>query len=311
MYHSAQQPASIGASLFGKLPSNLDFIRVAHHYPESVGLERWLHSGYQRLVSRGCQWPSKPVRFVFAPERPQDHALFGVIAGSRGRAGREFPVVVYARCAYGTLRCGSSVLAAVGQVFCRQVERMLAEYGEERSDLLLRELQGLRPPAASALRSQDARITRLLQSRSLGDFAQSLFPGLGSQAALAGCHALRRMCSGRAANGGQPVDAFECPVQELGDGVIWTRWLEMSHSRHASCLWQVAPGGARWLLTPGVLTERVWVYWALPRGTYPQRAILRAEHGHGSRNAVPESASATLQRVFQELLQERRGGLTA
>lgn len=290
-----------GAALFGKLPRALDFVRIAQEYPESVRLERWLHAGHQRLAARGCAWPSGPVRFVLAPKEPGELALLGVASESRDRAGRRYPLVIYSRCAPLAARCGTPALLAASDRFCSGAEQVLSKLAELSLQELAFELHHLHAPQVGEVRTKEAQLEKVLTTRSCGDFIRPLFAAQDSAALQAGCQALWRLRSGRTA-AGHALDGFECPVRGLLDGVIWTRWFELSQSRRASCLFQLGGDSARWLIAPGALPERAWLYWAVPVGKYPQRCILQSEHARAQAQEPAGIYAASLQRAFELLL---------
>lgn len=295
-------------SLFGKVPSALDFVRIAHQHPESMALERWLLAGQQRLAGRGRSFSPEPVRFVLAPVSGVGAGLFGVVVGSRDRAGRTFPLVVYGRCPLGELRCATTALLAGSEAFCEAVEQVLAEQVDAELTSLLSALQGLTPPGPRELRLHDAQLAAWLRATGFRAFAQSLPEGAGSDRAAEGVplglQVLDDLSTDKTTSG-QSFDAFECPVARITDGLVWTRWLELSQGRYASCLYQLGKGGPRWLVCGGPFAERVWLYWSQPNGRYPQLQRV----GRGRQDSSMQRAmlgEASIQQVFDQRL--RMGG---
>ena len=83
------------ASLFGKLPTVLDYVRVDHSFPAAIALDEWLSRAIQELTLASLAWPQARYRFLFAPPAV-DHVIVGAIAASRDRAGRKFPLSIFA-----------------------------------------------------------------------------------------------------------------------------------------------------------------------------------------------------------------------
>src|SRR3954469_22182667 len=83
------------ASLFGKLPSILDYVRVHHASDAGIAYDEWLEHCQHELLRANASWPQATHRFVFVSPSAEA-ALIGVVAPSKDRAGRKFPLTVYA-----------------------------------------------------------------------------------------------------------------------------------------------------------------------------------------------------------------------
>lgn|GEM_PF-630017 len=82
--------------LFGKTPSQRDFVRVNIGAPVVRALDEWLRESVMTLPSLRAHLPPEPLPFLF---RAPDNAgfLLGVMRGSRDGVGREFPLAVFHR----------------------------------------------------------------------------------------------------------------------------------------------------------------------------------------------------------------------
>ncbi|HEX5658524.1 MAG TPA: type VI secretion system-associated protein TagF, partial [Polyangiales bacterium] len=70
------------ATLFGKLPSALDFIRINHTTEASLAFDEWLQGASQQLAQRNAAWPGVETSFVFVARTA---ALVGLLMPSRDR----------------------------------------------------------------------------------------------------------------------------------------------------------------------------------------------------------------------------------
>ncbi len=80
--------------LFGKTPSQRDFVRVNIGTPVVRALDEWLRQSVMTLPSLRAHLPPEPLPFLF---RAPDSAgfLIGVMRGSEDGVGREFPLAVF------------------------------------------------------------------------------------------------------------------------------------------------------------------------------------------------------------------------
>jgi type VI secretion system ImpM family protein len=287
--------AAFGPSLFGKLPVALDFVRVNHDYPESIELDRWLQTGLQRLAARGQGWPSGCMRFVL-PSAATEHALLGVVAGSRDRAGRRFPVAIYARVAVND-SAASLVLASVR--FAEAIELLLAGVSELPFEQLEIGLRRLSMPNDSELRAADEQLARELTACTLSRFAGPLFRDAPEHAAIA---ALSRLRSRRSREG-HVYDCFDCPVRTPLDVALWSHWLERVHAQPSSCLWNVQHPAPRALLCPGPLPERAPLFWSHPSKKHAQ--LCQAHEPASVAPAAIGGGSMSLASLFERLAHEQ------
>jgi type VI secretion system ImpM family protein len=293
MDRSSPAPA---VALFGKLPSALDFVRVNHSSAESIVLDRWLHAALQRLASRNRPWPSGELAFAFGTDA--DHGLVGVIADSRDRAGRRFPVAVYAQVPRPPRGgSGTAALVLASEPFVFGARALLARRDELTPAEVMPRLRRLRPPRASDVEDAAEQLARTLVASSLGDFARRLFaaapaPELCARAAL---EQLRPRSSGA----GEPC--FDCPVQSAGDVAIWAYGLESVRGRQSSALWDLsAPGRA--LLGAGPLPERAALFWGQPTLSHPQ--LCRIGEVAAPKGAAADGVGGSLAAAFEQLAGE-------
>jgi type VI secretion system protein ImpM len=284
------------AALFGKLPCALDFVRANHSSVESIALDRWLQAALQRLVARNRSWPSGELAFTFAID--PEHSLVGVVVDSRDRAGRRFPVSVYARVPRPPqVARASAALVLASEPFVAAARALLA-HGDELSpaEVPLR-LRRLRPPGAADVLAAAEELASELAGRRLGEFAAPLFaapaPERSAHAALV---TLRR----RRPYTGDGGPCFDCPVRSVRDVAVWAYWLELTHGRPSAALWDL-PGRERALLALGSLPERAPLFWGLPAVSHPQLCRIGADL---PQEPGADRIDASLAAVFEELAGE-------
>ena len=283
------------AALFGKLPCSLDFVRMNHCSAESIALDRWLQAALQRLAARNLSWPAGALTFTFAID--PDHSLVGVIADSRDRAGRRFPVAVYARVPRAPqVSRGTAALVLASEPFVAAARALLA-HGDELSPAeVAPRLRRLRPPGACDVQAAAEELARELAARSLGELGASLFasapaPGLSARAALDQLRTPRPYV-------GDGGPCFECPVRSARDVAVWAYWLELAHGRPSAALWDL-PGRERALLALGPLPERAPLFWAQPTASHPQ--LCRIGQNAPEATGSADSSDASLASVFEKL----------
>jgi type VI secretion system ImpM family protein len=285
------------AALFGKLPSALDFVRVNHDSAESIAVDRWLQAALQRLAARSRPWPAGQLAFAFAVGA--EHSVVGLAADSRDRAGRRFPVAVYARVTRPPkVPCATAALVLASKPFLEGARGLLELCAELSPTQVPLRLRRLRAPQPSDVQAAAEELDRELATRSLGAFAAGVFAAAAAPTSSARS-ALERVRKGRTPVG-SPYECFELPVKSVRDLAIWAYWLERAHGRPSAALWDL-PGREGALLATGPLPERAPLFWTLPIQSYPQLCRID-EHA----TVAPEAGEAerSLTAVFEELARD-------
>jgi type VI secretion system protein ImpM len=292
------------SSLFGKLPAALDFVRVHHDRAESIELDRWLQASLQRLAARGESWPQTCLRFVSVVQSGYTRrALIGVVSASRDRAGRRFPIAVYACLAPDALGAFAAALPLAAERYARDAEQLLEDARELSVPELAAALQRLSGPRAEELSAARAELHAQLTKQTLADYVGRVFEdvplAMASEAFQRLLHASPRDA--------RTFDCYDCPVVSSLDVATWSRVLELSEASHWSCLWNVTSDSRpRALLARTALPERGPLCWATPSDKHPQ--LCRLDQGavnvNGRLSYAPESGSETLAALFERLLRE-------
>ncbi|MET0389587.1 MAG: type VI secretion system-associated protein TagF [Polyangiales bacterium] len=253
-----------GASLFGKLPDELDFVRIQHSFAESILLDRFLQAALQRLAARGTRWPDTRLAFVIGGTSGQ--ALVGVLSASRDRARRQYPLAIYAR--VPLLDGHSAALPLACERFVGQVGELSARSQTLPLAQLSAELRRLRPPTLRDVTEANEQLTRELE-RSVPKVGAALYPG--AQEPAAALHDAFTQLGASHAPDGSPIDGFACPAATTRDVSVWAAALEQSRAGATCCsaLWQ-PDTTERVLIAAGPLPERALLYTAQPNTKHPR-----------------------------------------
>jgi type VI secretion system ImpM family protein len=223
-------------SLFGKLPCALDFVRVRHDYREAIALDDWLQSAVQALAVSELRWPATTFQFVLRPGASAA-ALVGVVAPSRDRAGRSYPLAIFTRLPLTAAVEGHAAGLLAAQPFVGAATELLGRAGSLSLEELTGELAALKPPCVETCSSAREELARAFTQLTLRDFAQLTLGELPSPDADGGgdvCRvlgALQRLQSGR----NQPV--FELLAGSPLEAALWLRLAELAARQPACCLW--------------------------------------------------------------------------
>ncbi|MEY4580127.1 MAG: hypothetical protein RL701_4830 [Pseudomonadota bacterium] len=250
-------------SLFGKLPSALDFVRIHHHGAEAIALDSWLQASVQRLAAQNQRWPREPFRFVFTPPNALT-VLVGVAAASVDRAGRSFPLVAFARVPRSE---SVAALALASEAFCRRAALLLTAAGSLPAATLERRLRELHGPQPRELLEAQLEWRRTFETRSLA----SELLGAAADDEQSAVASLQRWAT-QPRPQGQPV--FDCPMRAAPDVAAWVRLAELAFGSTPSWVCSAHANGTRLLLSDGPLPARVPAFWGNPQLKHAQLRTL-------------------------------------
>jgi type VI secretion system protein ImpM len=219
---------------FGKLPSQGDFVRAGVADPLVQRFARWLEEASEACHRAGAR-PAAPARFAFrAVGDPR--LLLGALQDSVDRAGRVFPMAVFAAAEPGGLAAGFPDLPAAWSGFLGAAEDLLAEMAGLEVAAFADRARRLPLPqpadvaaAAAAARSADGEPAAPALLRLFGEGAA------GGEFYAASTF---RLACGKV-RGREPARAevvLDCPVSGPGDVRLW---LELARRALA---WPDPPG---------------------------------------------------------------------
>lgn len=216
---ASAQPQGEIASLFGKLPTVLDYVRIHHDSPAAIALDEWLSRALQDLTVAGQTFSSARYRFLFAPHGCA-HALLGVLAPSKDRAGRKFPLSVFTRLSVRSIARSFASAPRAASAFFAAADNLLDGAATLSRDEAVEQLARLPTPNAQAFDSEGEALRHELAGRSFAAFSDSLFAGQPSFAEAALSRAVSTVAQVRMAPA-ERVNVLDCPVNDEQDVLAW------------------------------------------------------------------------------------------
>lgn len=208
-------PASEGVTLLGKTPARADFIRINHGSASAIAFDEWLQRNLEELVLGG-QRAGPPSRFLFVPGSAGE-ALFGLVAPSRDKAGRAFPVALFVALPGALARRAPHAIAHAGGPFIAAARALFDGLGGLDYDALKEAVAAIEAPAPAAYDDAERETAEALARAAPAACIERLFRDSAdgvSAAALFTVTSAEREAAPRAA-------VFECPVQEDTDALFW------------------------------------------------------------------------------------------
>jgi type VI secretion system protein ImpM len=290
-----------GVTLLGKTPARPDFVRINHGSPSALALDEWLQRNLEELVLGG-QRTAPASRFLFAPQGGGE-ALCGLLAPSRDKAGRSFPVALFTalpaslaqRRPHAVLLGAEPFIAAARALFDRLVE---LDY-----EALKAAVAAIDAPLPDAYEAADKESDAALAQVEPGPWVERLFRD--SADGVAGA-ALLAVSSGERETAPKSA-VLECPVHEVADALFWLALARRGAQQPLSFFWtEVATGeppASRLLL--GAAPPPVQTLLHLSAGK-PKPGRLQLLSGPTAR-AQPQSREAA-QVLLEKLLGSRSLG---
>jgi type VI secretion system protein ImpM len=228
-----------GVTLLGKTPARADFIRINHGSASAIAFDEWLQRNLEELVLGG-QRTAPPSRFLFAPSGGGE-ALFGLVAPSRDKAGRSFPVALFVALPAGLARRAPHVIARAGAPFVAAARTLFEGLGTLDHDALKGAVAALEVPAQGAFDDAEREVGEALGRAMPADCVERLFRDSAdgvAAAALFTVTSAEREAAPKAA-------VFECPVQEATDALFWLALASRGAQGPLSFFWTdvAEPGG--------------------------------------------------------------------
>jgi type VI secretion system protein ImpM len=216
-------PPNGAVGLFGKIPSQGDFLRQNVADPAAQLLVAWLQESIEPVYRARLPLPPAPVRFLFrAPDAPS--ALVGVMVASGDKVGRIFPLCAFAPVPARALATGYPAVAASYRPFLDAAEAMLQAASGLDAAALGARARELAPPDPERAGEEAAR--RSAASERARDLVDRLF---GDLPPLAAAYALTTLdAATRPVRAREPARAglaLDCPAERDVD--LWA-WLELA-----------------------------------------------------------------------------------
>jgi type VI secretion system ImpM family protein len=260
---------TLAASLFGKIPGALDFVRTQPASRTAVALDAWLQASNQALASAALGWPRQRVRFLFAPlDTPG--MLLGTLAPSRDRAGRKFPIAVFRELEHPAQPVATKQLTSA-RMFFAHLELTLDRLATASKE----EARALVAALSEAMEEDDDADPQ--SPPQLDDIARAAFAArvLGAEPRILqdAVRELRdRLAPRSTARSTQTVDL---PVHSESDVCTWLQLLERAGDCPLSLLWIDQGLDSRLLASVGTPSERALSWLTQPQARSPALFLLR------------------------------------
>lgn len=166
-------------ALFGKLPSEADFVRHAMAGEAALEFERWVERGIIDVHARHAEGWHAPfdaaAPFAFATRALHGQVLLGVLAASRDAVGRRYPLVVLESVPNDLLRREPHLVPLVsGEFFDAACEIALHARGHDRTSLV-RAASMLAAPSLGMLHSAQHEYEAWAESTPIAQAFATLF----------------------------------------------------------------------------------------------------------------------------------------
>lgn len=215
-------PAASTPGLYGKIPSQGDFLRTNVVDPAAVEFSRWLEEAQEGMYRTQAALPDLPVCFVH--EGPQARtALVGALLPSRDAVGRVFPFAAFLPVDAGQLAKSYPRAPLAFSMFLGEVARLGRDAATLAAPAVLERIRQLPLPGPPEWALADELAERLLDQPA-GGLLSSL--GEAPSGAAYGLRTFLTACAGEAAElPARPARVvLECPLAGEGPAV----WLELA-----------------------------------------------------------------------------------
>jgi type VI secretion system ImpM family protein len=241
------------AALFGKLPSTLDFVRVNHSTPEAVALDTWIQAAMQQLARHDASWPALRVRFAFRPKACAS-TIAGVIAPSRDRAGRSFPIALSAPLA-GEAPQGSFAAVVLGaERFFQEAELLLDALPSAERGAWSAQVEALSPPLDTEIKQAQEELANEMSRSTAGEFLGRLSPPASSLDAEDLSRGVLRALSELREQGTEKPVVLHCAARTMIDAALCAALVQHLFAPSVatpSIFWSTLASSPRTLLSLG------------------------------------------------------------
>jgi type VI secretion system protein ImpM len=213
--------ATAAAALYGKIPSQGDFLRANVVDPAAVEFSRWLEEAQEGMYRTGAALPALPVCFVHVVPQART-AVAGALLPSRDAVGRVFPFAAFLPVDTGQLARNYPRAPLAFSMFLGEVARLARDAATLAAPAVLDRIRQLPLPGPAEWDLADELTERLLDQPTRG-----LLSSLGEAPAGAayGLRTFLGACSGEAAEiPARTRVVLECPLAGEGPAV----WLELA-----------------------------------------------------------------------------------
>jgi len=266
-------------TLLGKVPARADFVRLNHGSALAMAFDQWLEHNLEELLLAGKR--SLPAaRFMFT-EGDGGGALVGALAPSRDKAGRAFPITLFAAAPPSVLSARPFAVPAASEPLLQAAEGFFDELGGLDYDAIKARMAQFTAPSADDYATAAEAVSTQLAATGPEAFAERVFGSAQQAGEQVGVgHALLTVRElGR--RGGRVV---ECPVVEPIDAAFW---LALAHGGGAAalCYCWTRPDetsvASRLLLSAGRAPNHTLLWLAAPKPAAGKFSVLSSPASMG------------------------------
>lgn len=302
-------PAVQSAALYGKIPTQGDFVRANVVDPAAVDFTLWLEEAQETLYRTNAVLPDVPVCFVFTSSAARN-AVVGALLPSRDLVGRVFPLAIFVPVDAAAIAHRFPHLPLAFAGFLGEVVRLLRDASTLSSADLANRARALPLPGSEQWDFAEAMAQTLLDGPAAALFAsvsdEHGGPAYGFRTFLTAC------ATDRVEPPARTRVVLECPL--VGEGPA--PWLDLASRALA---WRQQPPAFFWteaapqrlLLSLGTAPpalldhlaradSRLSVVWPL-RTTQPAAQVSAAEALSLAQRSALASPDWSIARVFAAL----------
>ncbi|MBL8603497.1 MAG: type VI secretion system-associated protein TagF [Myxococcales bacterium] len=216
--------------IYGKLPTQGDFVRVNASDPAAQSLDLWVQESLEQLQRAGAELPREATFFCYQGPHPALPVLLGAMAPSRDSVGRVYPVLIFTRIDPQLAAARLSALHVGYGRFLLDAARMLGDLDRADGALLAAWSRNMRLPSPELLAQADRVCMHVLGQSLSGDLQARVF-GADAMARWHYAYALKTVvdgCDSARARPSRLSITLDCPVGSDLDGFAW---LEMIRRR--------------------------------------------------------------------------------
>jgi type VI secretion system protein ImpM len=235
------------AALFGKIPTQGDFVRLNASTPAALAFDAFLQESLEALRRAGGELVPEPVRFAFF-DGGSKSGIFGVFAPSQDSVGRSYPLSVFAPLVDAT---GVAEVPFAARAFLDASADLIAAGTTLSGPDLCARARALEVPAVGG----QGTSRRALHDVGAVWLWQTLFPDAPAESAAYALRTLKTACDQVK---GKPPSApglvLDCPAPNLHAALLWLALVDgrlgWRNAGAPSFFWS-ASGGGRMLIALG------------------------------------------------------------
>ncbi len=211
--------------VYGKIPSEGDFVRVNASDPSAQYLDTWIQESLEALQRAGVDLPAEPLFFLHQGPNPSVAPVIGALVPSHDRVGRQYPVLVFARVDPTLAQSRMPALHVVYGHFLLDAAQILRDLPRADAQLLAAWSRRLRVPTAATVSGCDSVCRDVLDQCTVGEFVRRVFPSAAGVAAHYAFRTALEACDATRTHSPKSAITLECPIAGDLDGFVWLELL--------------------------------------------------------------------------------------